>query len=393
MSTDSRPSFLKRRPLATLAFATASLAIVAYATYAIATSDSAGEREARLKGPKPSASQATSPAALPPRLSAPRGYIISISINNIIMWNPSPSPEDPNYAFYPESLKFLSALLSSPLRPTVHLICTVISDQQKTQILELLSSNGLFSKGLDQRRVLFCATIQGRIHVVKQLGVLVHVDDDDSVLCDLVPHVKRLIRVKRSVRLSIEADKRRMSATSLRSRSNSSPPPENASAVPSPNPSASPMLMKGGKFSREGSNIVVEDDSDELDEGVGGSRDSLDSQKDIKQNEKIQPIPIPVQSPTFWLLDKFKGIAGEKRPIVVVNGDSVESDSQTGKQGPFQRTQSQASFKLSSSPGSTLSRVEGRGTYRDCDLIPDSLTKALNVEFVEGIEFSTLLKN
>ncbi|KAJ3026211.1 UNVERIFIED_CONTAM: hypothetical protein HDU68_006015 [Siphonaria sp. JEL0065] len=300
--------------------------------------------------------------------------------------------------------------------------------------------------------------------MVKQLGVLVHVDDDDSVLIDLIPHVKRLIRVKRSVRVSIEADKRRMSVSSLRSRNTSSPPPEcssSTSACPSPNMSVGSAVLptsvvvgKRGDKSSKGI-VSVEDDDDEDGDNDLGSGDSLDSAGAVASAKAaataaasgkgafvsgaavavaaiVQPIPIPIIAPTSWLLDKFKGLGGsgsapiggilgaETRPLVVVNGGAASSGSSNGrgagggsstspteslvevdigsssspipvrKPSPFQRTQSQASFnKQSSSVGSTLSRNLGGVVV---DSVPDVLKQAVNVEFVEGIEMSSLLQ-
>ncbi|KAJ3196928.1 hypothetical protein HDU82_001606 [Entophlyctis luteolus] len=291
--------------------------------------------------------------ALPP-IPLPKGASISISLNNIVMWNPSPSPSSPNYAFTSQSLRFLNTLLhlssstlpypsTSPPPPTVgrspppnriniHLICTVSSDAQKQQILDLLSSSGLFAKNaLDRRRVLFCETVLGRVHVVKQLGCLVHCDDDDAVLTQLLPHVKRLIRVKRGKGTSIEADKRRLSMSSTRSSrrstlssvGNGNNGPVNASVNQQPGwRNTSPSSLNSG---------------DRIPASAGASGIGLQSPINIDRPRKIQEASQQQQQPQAQRrnkMDVVKGLNG----LLAHSDDDADADTSDCSDTPLAAT-------------------------------------------------------
>ncbi|KAJ3072654.1 hypothetical protein HDU98_003177 [Podochytrium sp. JEL0797] len=334
----------KATPLFVFAAASASLALVAAASYGVLCL-----LRDDTKQPKPLRQAA-------PANQNPKGFAVSISIANIIMWNPSTDKAHPTFAFHPESLRFLTQLLQSPLRPTVTLIATVSSKEQEDQIMHLLDSNALFSKGLDERRVLFCDTVQGRVHLVKHLGSLVHVDDDDQVLMDLLPHVKRLIRVKRTIRVSIEADIRRMSQSSVRS-GRVSPPPRTVSPLSA---TSSPETLVPA------TTIPIEDDEVVLRPHQRGYHE---------------------QRPPVVSEYKFPIVSSPRRRSPVSAG---------GVTGALFRTTSQASFKTPSSIASSLSRgsvpapvVAAVDPVAEATL--DALRRSGVVEFVEGIELSRLL--
>ncbi|KAJ3167326.1 hypothetical protein HDU88_002246 [Geranomyces variabilis] len=126
--------------------------------------------------------------------------VVTISMKNIIVWNPSPDPATPNHAFRESALPYLQSLvkLQNP-RIQIHLITVVSSDEEEVQIRELLKASGLYADGLDERRVLFCGTEEGKAHLVRHIEPAVHVDQNDEVIERLAPYVKRLVRVRRTV--------------------------------------------------------------------------------------------------------------------------------------------------------------------------------------------------
>ncbi|KAJ3149545.1 hypothetical protein HDU89_003596 [Geranomyces variabilis] len=126
--------------------------------------------------------------------------VVTISMKNIIVWNPSPDPATPNHAFRESALPYLQSLVKSQNpRIQIHLITVVSSDEEEAQIRELLKASGLYADGLDERRVLFCGTEEGKAHLVRHIEPAVHVDQDDEVIERLAPYVKRLVRVRRTV--------------------------------------------------------------------------------------------------------------------------------------------------------------------------------------------------
>ncbi|KAI8804003.1 hypothetical protein BJ742DRAFT_857150 [Cladochytrium replicatum] len=124
--------------------------------------------------------------------------VLTISVKNIILWNPSPDPMNPNYAFNEALLPYLTKLYASQLYD-IYLITVVSSDKEEEQITELLSSStsGLLSSGLDPRKILFCDTEEGKSHIVRHIEPHIHVDSVDSALLKLIGHVPKLIRILR----------------------------------------------------------------------------------------------------------------------------------------------------------------------------------------------------
>ncbi|KAJ3183722.1 hypothetical protein HDU85_002151 [Gaertneriomyces sp. JEL0708] len=132
------------------------------------------------------------------RLRKPR-RVLTMSLKNIVLWNPSPDPQNPNHAFRESALPFMHSLVSSGLYE-VYLIAVVNSDLEERQIQRLLHSSGLYASGLDPRRVLFCSTEEGKGHIVRHIEPRIHVESNDTVIRKLSPHVDKIIRVKRSMR-------------------------------------------------------------------------------------------------------------------------------------------------------------------------------------------------
>jgi len=80
-----------------------------------------------------------------------------------------------------------------------YLIMEVASDEQEAEVRHLLDSTNLYSSGLNPLKVLFCSTTIGRAHMVKQLGVEMHIDTSIDVLEELCrprPWVDKLVHIK-----------------------------------------------------------------------------------------------------------------------------------------------------------------------------------------------------
>ncbi|KAJ3130764.1 Thymidylate synthase [Physocladia obscura] len=307
-STTSNSQILRRRNLL-FALASATVAVAAIGAYVMIVSKANAEATSASSSSSVTTNQKLQSTndpnlntriLLPPPL-LPKGAVVSISVNNVIsvlaalilMWNPSPSPQSPTYAFTPQSLKFLRILLMRPV--TLHLICTISHPAQQAAILDLLVATNLLApqsqnrllvsspianltttstttlskpRLLDRPRVLFTDTIQARVHIVRQLGSFVHYDDNDGVLSELAPYVRRLVRVcrRRSRLASIEADKRRLSQANLlvipaTNANNTYDNASNASQISLGGASAS----SGSTVKRKSvsvASLIIEDDND-----------------------------------------------------------------------------------------------------------------------------------
>ncbi|ORZ24983.1 hypothetical protein BCR41DRAFT_333587 [Lobosporangium transversale] len=99
--------------------------------------------------------------------------VMTISLKNTIVWNPSPDPTTPNYGFVEGAVPLLFHLAENY---NLHLILLCPSLTQQHQ-------NGKDrSKLIDPRQVLICETEEGVGHVVRHLESQVHVEALQSVL-------------------------------------------------------------------------------------------------------------------------------------------------------------------------------------------------------------------
>jgi hypothetical protein len=57
-----------------------------------------------------------------------------------------------------------------------YFLVEVENDNEETYIRNLLSTSGLYNVGLDEIKVLFCSSPEGRAHMVKQIGTKLHID-------------------------------------------------------------------------------------------------------------------------------------------------------------------------------------------------------------------------
>ncbi|KAF9537485.1 hypothetical protein EC957_008082 [Mortierella hygrophila] len=150
--------------------------------------------------------------------------VMTISLKNTIVWNPSPDPTTPNYGFVEGAIPLLFhlaetynlhlILLCPPLQPTSQhqnqhsqrgngkgRVMTVREqeeakrqqqlgqERERDQILTMLENAGLISpvgtkgpKLIDPRQLLICETEEGVSHVVRHIESQVHVEARQSVV-------------------------------------------------------------------------------------------------------------------------------------------------------------------------------------------------------------------
>ncbi|KAG0021047.1 hypothetical protein BGZ82_011441 [Podila clonocystis] len=135
--------------------------------------------------------------------------VMTISLKNTIVWNPSPDPTTPNYGFVEGAIPLLFHLAETY---NLHLIllCPPLhragkereltfqeqdeikqqqqlgQEREREQILAMLRNAGLISasgpKLIDPRQLLICETEEGVSHVVRHLESQVHVEARPSVV-------------------------------------------------------------------------------------------------------------------------------------------------------------------------------------------------------------------
>ncbi|CAO3587789.1 unnamed protein product [Absidia cylindrospora] len=121
---------------------------------------------------------------------------VTISLKNTILWNPSSDVETPNHAFHEHGQALLSQLLQ---QHEVYILIHVTGEEEKAQMEHLLE-NGVL-EGLDMRKVLFCSTEEGKIHIIRHLEPQLHIeggweyDDGEDIIRKIRPFVAKAIWV------------------------------------------------------------------------------------------------------------------------------------------------------------------------------------------------------
>ncbi|KAI8089827.1 uncharacterized protein BX664DRAFT_261992 [Halteromyces radiatus] len=119
---------------------------------------------------------------------------VTISLKNTILWNPSSDVAIPNYAFHEHGQTLLSQLIQ---HHEVYIIIHVTSEEEQEEMKKLLES----LEGLDLRKVLFCSTEEGKVHLIRHLEPQLHIeggweyDDGEDMIRKLRPFVSKLIWV------------------------------------------------------------------------------------------------------------------------------------------------------------------------------------------------------
>jgi hypothetical protein len=93
---------------------------------------------------------------------------ISISLNNILI-----KKEDKEMKMIDSMIPYFEKLLK---QSNCFFLVEVENDNEETEIRNLLSTSGLYKVGLNEIKVLFCSSAEGRAHMVKQIGTKLHID-------------------------------------------------------------------------------------------------------------------------------------------------------------------------------------------------------------------------
>ncbi|KAG0002016.1 hypothetical protein BGZ80_011767 [Entomortierella chlamydospora] len=223
--------------------------------------------------------------------------VMTISVKNTIVWNPSPDPTTPNYGFVEGVIPLLFHLaenynlhliLLSPLiqeaqqrqpngkgrEPTIQELDELKREQQlgqerdREQILTMLKNAGLIappgtrnSKLIDPRQLLVCETEEGVSHVVRHLESQVHVEALQSVLEMVQGVVPKVVFIQKRPGHSRQSSSARnqdasqfediMTRSHIRDRSSS-----RSSSSESEDLSASGVRVNGSGFSSSSSQLM-----------------------------------------------------------------------------------------------------------------------------------------
>ncbi|KAK3820783.1 MAG: hypothetical protein JOS17DRAFT_755795 [Linnemannia elongata] len=244
----------------------------------------AGSRQDDARSSEPQASSLSRLGSKIARTVKRNRKVMTISLKNTIVWNPSPDPTTPNYGFVEGAIPLLFhlaetynlhlILLCPPLRSTSQhqnqhsqqangkgRVMTIQEqeeakrqqqlgqERERDQILTMLGNAGLISpvgargpKLIDPRQLLICETEEGVSHVVRHLESQVHVEARQSVVELVQGVVPKVVFVQKksghSRTSSIsqqqqEQDKDVMTRSHIRSSSSSRSPSSSSSSSPS----------------------------------------------------------------------------------------------------------------------------------------------------------------
>ncbi|KAG0169812.1 hypothetical protein DFQ28_002866 [Apophysomyces sp. BC1034] len=122
---------------------------------------------------------------------------MTISLKNCILWNPSSDVNTPNHAFHENATVLLTRLCQIY---DVYLIIHINSENERNEILGLLENASVLSQ-LDSRKILYCSTEKGKVHMIRHIDPQIHVeggwelDDGEDIVRTLRPHVQKLLWV------------------------------------------------------------------------------------------------------------------------------------------------------------------------------------------------------
>jgi len=126
-----------------------------------------------------------------------RKRVMSISLKNTILWNPSSDVNSPNHAFQEKATHLLQQLSNYY---HIYIIVHMNSAQERNQIDEMLTNSGIF-KFIDRRKLLYCETEEGKIHMIRHLEPAVHIeggwenDDGEDIVRKIRTFVGKVVWV------------------------------------------------------------------------------------------------------------------------------------------------------------------------------------------------------
>ncbi|KAI8094895.1 uncharacterized protein B0P05DRAFT_523852 [Gilbertella persicaria] len=103
---------------------------------------------------------------------------LTLSLKNTILWNPSRDINRPNHAFHENTLSLLSRL--SQLYD-IYILIQINSAEEQDQIQQLLHNVNLFDgPSLDKRKILYCNSEEGKLHLIKHIQPHTHIEGGDE---------------------------------------------------------------------------------------------------------------------------------------------------------------------------------------------------------------------
>lgn len=103
------------------------------------------------------------------------------------MWNPSRDVNTPNHAFHENTVLLLNKLAQVY---DIYVMIQMSNEMERHQIQQLLNNANLV---MDSRKILYCSTEQGKLHLIKHIQPSVHVEggselDDGQFIIDELKH-------------------------------------------------------------------------------------------------------------------------------------------------------------------------------------------------------------
>ncbi|KAI9593402.1 hypothetical protein BDF19DRAFT_448650 [Syncephalis fuscata] len=135
---------------------------------------------------------------------------MTISLRNVILWNPSPDPSTPTLGFLQHAVSLLRYYAANY---DLYLIMPVTTIEEKDEVMRMLSDAGLLAPAkntdtsaktnqqssgacLDEHKVVFCETSEGVAHIVRHLTPAIHIDADLETIRLVRTFVGRLVWVR-----------------------------------------------------------------------------------------------------------------------------------------------------------------------------------------------------
>lgn len=157
-------------------------------------SDSSRRSSLITPPPSPLSESATSARSISPRswssrfmdgvMSAARlKKKMTISLKNTVLWNPSRDVNTPNHAFHENTVLLLNKLAQVY---DIYVMIQMSHELERHQIQQLLNNANL---AIDSRKILYCSTEQGKLHLIKHIQPSIHVEgggelDDGQFIID-----------------------------------------------------------------------------------------------------------------------------------------------------------------------------------------------------------------
>jgi hypothetical protein len=127
---------------------------------------------------------------------------MTISLRNVILWNPSPDPTAPTLGFLQNAVTLLRYFAE---KYDLYLVMSVKTHEERTEVMRLLRDAQLIRSvddtsedapgkaRIDEHKVLFCETEAGTTHIIRHLSPNIHVESDFKTVQDVRTFVGQVI--------------------------------------------------------------------------------------------------------------------------------------------------------------------------------------------------------